>query len=97
MSPRGLVREAVADLRALPAVRAGGQLPSTAPDRVLEVVRGLPSAVRATPEVSAAVRGATTAGRIADASGVVSSYSDVRELGVPLPPFEAAPVPGSAR
>ncbi|WP_040338218.1 hypothetical protein [Candidatus Blastococcus massiliensis] len=97
LSPRGVVGEVVADLRAASAVRAGGQLPSTAPDAVLDVVRGLPAPVRATPEVGAAMRNATIAGRISTGGVAVSTYAGGRELDLPLPPVEAPPVPGSAR
>ena len=97
LSPGGVVREVVGDLRAASAVRAGGRLPSRAPDALLETVRDLPPPVRATPEVGAAIRDATRAGNVATAAGAASSYSDARELDVPLPPFQAPPVPGSAR
>jgi hypothetical protein len=97
LSPRRVVGEVAGDLRAAAAVRAGGQLPSTAPDAVLGVVRGLPAQVRATPEVSAAIRNATIAGAVSTTAGAVSNYADARELGLPLPPFDGPPVPGSAR
>ena len=76
---------------------AGAPLPSQASDQIMDAVRHLPPAVRATPEVSAASRNATLAGRISDGAGAFSTYSDARQLGVPLPPFESPPVPGSAR
>ena len=96
MSPRGIAREALADVQARHAHRAGGVLPSQAPDRILDVVRGLPAPVRATPEVSAAMRSAGTAGRLEHGADGLSAYNDLRELGV-VATHANEPVPGSAR
>jgi hypothetical protein len=96
LSPRGITREAFADIAARQAHRAGGVLPSQAPDGVLDVVRGLPAPVQATPEVSAAMRSAGTAGRLGHGAEGLSAYNDLRELGI-VPPYANEPVPGSAR
>ena len=92
LSPRRVVTEVVDDLRTF---RTGMPLPSQAEAAALEAARGLPSAVRATPEVGAALRVARLAEGVTTTSTTVSAYADARELGFPLPPFDAPPVPGS--
>lgn len=92
LNPRTVVREAVDDVR---SVRSGAPLASRADAAALDAVRGLPAPVRATPEVGAALRSAQTAGRVSLGAGVASTYGDARELGLPLPPQDAPPVPDS--